>query len=74
MGNIRQTNIKNTAIELLEKFPKEFIGGDFQHNKLKVAELTDVKSILLRNRIAGYITRRLSPHNKKSDMSVNYDE
>jgi len=56
LGNIRQTNIKNTAIELLEKYPKQFVVGDFQHNKLKVAELTDVTSKLLRNRIAGYIT------------------
>jgi len=74
LGNIRQTNIKNTAIELLEKYPKEFIIGDFQHNKLKVAELTDVRSKLLRNRIAGYVTRRLSPHKRDSDMSVIYDE
>jgi len=64
LGNIRQTNIKNTAIELLEKYPKQFVVGDFQHNKLKVAELTDVKSKLLRNRIAGYVTRLLSPRKK----------
>jgi len=70
LGNIRQTNIKNTAIELLEKYPKQFIAGDFQHNKLKVAELTDVKSKLLRNRIAGYITRRLSSHIKNTEMST----
>ena len=70
MGNIRQTNIKNTAIELLEKYPKQFVVGDFQHNKLKVAELTDVKSKLLRNRIAGYITRRLSPRIKNKEMSM----
>ena len=74
MGNIRQTNIKNTAIELIEKYPKEFVVGDFQHNKVKVTELTDVKSKLLRNRIAGYITRRLSPHKRDSNMSVIYDE
>jgi len=74
LGNIRQTNIKNTAIELIEKYPKEFVVGDFQHNKVKVTELTDVKSKLLRNRIAGYITRRLSPHKRDSNMSVIYDE
>ncbi len=74
MGNIRQTSIKNTAAELLEKYPKHFIIGDFQHNKIKVAELTDVKSILLRNRIAGYITRRLSPRKKDSVIGVIYDE
>lgn len=32
---------------------------NFQHNKDKVAELTNGASKLLRNRIAGYITRYL---------------
>ena len=68
MGNIRQTSIKNIAFQLLDKYPNQFIVGDFQKNKIKVQELTDVKSKLLRNRIAGYITRLLS-HNKKN-MSV----
>ena len=70
MGNIRQTFIKNIAIELLEKYPKEFIVGDYQHNKVKVAELTDVKSKLLRNRIAGYVTRRLSSSKKNIEQNV----
>ena len=70
MGNIRQITIKNIAIELLEKHPKKFIVGDFQHNKAKVAELTDVKSKLLRNRIAGYITRLLSPKIKNREKSM----
>ena len=74
MGNIRQINIKNIAIELLEKYPKEFIAGDFQHNKVKVAELTDVKSKLLRNRIAGYVTRRLSPRTRDKEKGVIYNE
>lgn len=64
MGNIRQINIKNIAILLIEKYPDQFKHNDFQHNKLKVAQLTDVKSKLLRNRIAGYVTRRLSPRKK----------
>ena len=55
MGNIRPTYIKRVAIELLAKHPKEFT-KDFQHNKLKVSELTDVSSIEMRNRIAGYLT------------------
>jgi small subunit ribosomal protein S17e len=65
LGNIRQINIKNIANELLEKNSKEFAAGDFHHNKMKVAELTDVKSKLLRNRIAGYVTRLL-PSRKNS--------
>ncbi|HDN81898.1 MAG TPA: 30S ribosomal protein S17e, partial [Methanomicrobia archaeon] len=43
MGNIRQTNIKNIAIELVERFPDQF-STDFQQNKKKVEELTDVAS------------------------------
>ena len=73
LGNIRQVHIKNIAKALLEKYPNDFKHDDFQHNKKKVAELTDVKSILIRNRIAGYVTRLLSPRIKKSDFEV-YNE
>ena len=45
-------------------YPEQFTHQDFQHNKEKVAELSDVGSNLLRNRIAGYITRYLASKNK----------
>jgi len=56
MGNIKPTYIKRVALELFEKFPDEFT-DDFEHNKHKVKELTDVNSITMRNSIAGYLTR-----------------
>lgn len=56
MGNIRPTYIKRVAIELVKTYPEKFT-DDFQHNKKMVAELTDVVSIMMRNRIAGYVTR-----------------
>jgi len=56
MGNIRQKYIKRTALELLERYPNEF-NNDFQYNKEKVQKLTDVSTKIMRNRIAGYITR-----------------
>ena len=56
MGNIRPTYIKRVAIELLKRFPNEFT-ADYEHNKKKVAELTDVRSPAMRNKIAGYVTR-----------------
>ena len=56
MGNIRPTYIKRVAIELVKQHPNEFT-DDFEHNKKKVSELSDVGSIMMRNRIAGYITR-----------------
>ena len=73
MGNIRQINIKNIAHDLINQFPESFIAKNFEHNKIKVGELTDTKSKLLRNRIAGYITRILSP-GKKSSKNVIDDE
>ncbi len=56
MGNIRPTYIKRVAIELVKLYPEKFT-EDFQHNKKMVSELTDVESIMMRNRIAGYVTR-----------------
>jgi len=71
LGNIRQMGIKNIAHKILDSYPKEFIVGDFQHNKLKVAEMTDVQSKIVRNRIAGYVTRILSPRERK--IGGDYD-
>ena len=56
MGSIRQTYIKRVAIELVKRFPEQFT-DDYEHNKQKVQELTNVKTSRLRNRIAGYVTR-----------------
>lgn len=56
MGNIRPTYIKRVATELVRRYPEQFT-DDFEHNKKKVAELTDVRSNMMRNRIAGYVTR-----------------
>jgi len=56
MGNIKQTFIKRTARELFDRYPNEFT-REFEHNKGKVAELTNVTSKTIRNRIAGYITK-----------------
>ncbi|AIZ55918.1 30S ribosomal protein S17e [Candidatus Methanoplasma termitum] len=59
MGRIRPTYIKRVAIELLNKYPQAF-NRDFENNKVMVNNLTDVYSVTMRNRIAGYITRYLS--------------
>lgn len=56
MGNIRQTYIKRVAMELVKIYPDEFT-LDYGHNKQKVAELTDVSTQSMKNRIAGYVTR-----------------
>jgi small subunit ribosomal protein S17e len=59
MGNIRPTYIKRIAAELLAKFPEHF-NEDFENNKKQVSELTDLESKSMRNRVAGYVTRKKS--------------
>ncbi len=56
MGNIRPTYIKRVAIELVKRYPEKFT-DDYQHNKKMVAEMTDVTTVQMRNKIAGYVTR-----------------
>jgi len=58
---------------MLEKYPKQFKVNDFQHNKLKVSELSNVDSTIIRNRIAGHITKKISPSYKKSNR-LNFEE
>jgi len=59
MGRIRPTYIKRVAIELVNRYPKAF-NNDFENNKVMVSNLTDVYSVKMRNRIAGYVTRYVS--------------
>ncbi|RLF16908.1 MAG: 30S ribosomal protein S17e [Thermoprotei archaeon] len=56
MGKVRPRMIKRIARELIEKYPDKFT-TDFETNKKLVAELTNVQSKTLRNKIAGYVTR-----------------
>lgn len=56
MGKIRPTHIKRIAEDLVRKFPDKFT-NDFETNKKMVAELADVTTVKMRNRIAGYVTR-----------------
>ncbi len=54
---IKPAYVKKTAALLMERYPKAF-GDDFEHNKELVSELTNVESKGVRNRIAGYVTRK----------------
>ena len=58
MGRIRQTFIKRTGEELLEKFEDKFT-TDFETNKKAVEEVALISTKRLRNRIAGYITSKV---------------
>lgn len=54
---IKPAYVKKTGRTLMEEYPNAF-GPDFEHNKELVAELTNIQSKGVRNRIAGYVTRK----------------
>ncbi|MDQ1254294.1 MAG: small subunit ribosomal protein S17e [Euryarchaeota archaeon] len=59
MGNIRQTNIKRITFRLLENYGDVFT-KDFEINKILVTKYTTIESKVIRNRVAGYITRKVA--------------
>lgn len=56
---IKPDYVKKTGNVLLERYPEAF-GEDFEENKQLVAELTDIDSKGVRNRIAGYVTHKVA--------------
>ncbi len=64
MGSIRQTYIKSTVDALLRQYPNEF-GTDFNANKEKVERLANVQTKEVRNRLAGYVTRKMASKGRK---------
>jgi small subunit ribosomal protein S17e len=59
MGSVKPSYIKNFSKDLLKTHRGTFT-GDFEYNKDKVAEFTNIKNKTIRNRVAGYITRTLT--------------
>ena len=55
---IKPAYIKNIAKTLLEQYPEAF-SEDFEGNKESVAALTNIESKEVRNRVAGYVTRKV---------------
>ena len=56
MGKVRTEQVKRIARELLDRYPSKF-SADFEKNKKLVDEFTNISSIKLRNRVAGYTAR-----------------
>lgn len=54
---IKPTYVKKTGALLLERYPNAFT-TDFEQNKESVEKLTNIESKSVRNRIAGYVTRK----------------
>ncbi|RLI75749.1 30S ribosomal protein S17e [Archaeoglobales archaeon] len=59
MGTVKPAYIKIIAMDLLKKYADEFT-NDFDENKRLVSQYTNITSKRVRNRVAGYITRRVN--------------
>ncbi len=68
MGRIKQTFLKRTANELMENYNENF-STDFDNNKKKVQEFTNIESKSIRNKVAGYITRMMG-HDEKEKKRI----
>lgn len=56
---IKPTYIKATGTEIISLYGNRF-SNNFDENKQVVAEVTNVESKRVRNRIAGFITRKIN--------------
>ncbi|NHN48571.1 30S ribosomal protein S17e [Halostella sp. JP-L12] len=56
---IKPDYVKKTGNILLERYPDAF-NEDFEQNKKSVQELTNIEAKGVRNRIAGWVTRKES--------------
>jgi small subunit ribosomal protein S17e len=68
--------IKRISTELLEKYPDKF-GLDFNANKHIISEVAIIRSKVLRNELAGYITahlRKQAAQEKASMASASVGE
>jgi small subunit ribosomal protein S17e len=54
---VNATEIMNLGRQLLDQYPEAFT-EDFETNKRKVEQLTDIRTHHTVNRIAGHITRQ----------------
>ena len=62
--------IKRISTELLEKYPDRF-SVDFEENKKIIKEIAVVRSKILRNRIAGYITSYLHKSSIQNEQEIS---
>jgi small subunit ribosomal protein S17e len=61
--------IKRISSELLERYPDKF-GTDFEQNKKTIKEIAVVRSKMLRNKVAGYITSSLRRQQARNQSKI----
>ncbi len=66
MGRIKPIPLKRIGEELVEKYKGDF-NLDFENNKQKVQELSNVESKSIRNKIAGYITKLMRKEKEEKE-------
>ena len=58
--------VRRISTELLNRYPDKFV-QDFEQNKKLISELATVRSKVLRNTIAGYITSYLRKNSSQKE-------
>lgn len=72
MGRIKHTFIKRAGMEIYNAH-KEELTDNFETNKKKVDEYTDIDSKRLRNKIAGYLTKYVKRMQRKEDIGSSQE-
>ncbi|MDU9376012.1 hypothetical protein McpSp1_05990 [Methanocorpusculaceae archaeon Sp1] len=61
---IKPSYIKSMGVALMEQHGKSF-NNNFDDNKKVVSEITTIESKSIRNRVAGFITRKVNTNNRR---------
>lgn len=65
--------VRRISTELLNRYPDKFV-QDFEQNKKVINELATVRSKVLRNTIAGYITSYLRKNSSQKESQAASSE
>jgi small subunit ribosomal protein S17e len=65
--------VRRISTELLLRYPDKFV-QDFEHNKKMVNELARIRSKVLRNTIAGYLTSYLRKNSSQQEVQASSSE
>ena len=65
--------VRRISTELLNRYPDKFV-QDFEKNKKLISELATVRSKVLRNTIAGYITSYLRKNSSQKESQTESSE
>ncbi len=67
MRSARLDRIRRISTELLDRYPDSF-SADFDKNKEMLTKLAVVQSKMVRNQVAGYISKVLKPSDEKQEI------